>query len=58
MIVRSKDEIPDAGEVAAAYLDSIRPVMARCSLRFPERGELALELAPQVDLTVSASALA
>jgi 1,2-phenylacetyl-CoA epoxidase catalytic subunit len=44
----------DSGEVAAAYLDSIRPVMARCGLRFPERGELALELPPQIDLSVPA----
>src|SRR5438128_5179710 len=42
----------DSGEVAAAYLDSIRPVMARCGLRFPERGELALELSPQVNIRV------
>jgi 1,2-phenylacetyl-CoA epoxidase catalytic subunit len=44
----------DSGDVAAAYVDSIRPLMARCGLRFPERGELPLELAPQVDLTVPA----
>jgi ring-1,2-phenylacetyl-CoA epoxidase subunit PaaA len=42
----------DSGDVAAAYLDSIRPVMARCGLRFPDRGELPLELPPQIDLTV------
>ena len=39
---------------AAAYLDSIRPVMARCGLRFPDRGALPLELPPQVDLSVPA----
>jgi 1,2-phenylacetyl-CoA epoxidase catalytic subunit len=44
----------DSGDVAAAYLDSIRPVMARCSLRFPDRGALPLELPPQVDLSVPA----
>jgi hypothetical protein len=44
--------------VAAAYIDSIRPVMARCGLRFPERGELSLELPPQVDLHVPAAAVA
>ena len=44
----------DSGEVAAAYIDSIRPVMARCGLRFPERSELPLELPPQVDLSVPA----
>jgi 1,2-phenylacetyl-CoA epoxidase catalytic subunit len=42
----------DSGDVAAAYLDSIRRVMARCGLRFPQREELPLELPPQVDLTV------
>ena len=44
----------DSGDVAAAYLDSIRPVMARCGLRFPGRNELPLELPPQIDLTVPA----
>jgi 1,2-phenylacetyl-CoA epoxidase catalytic subunit len=44
----------DSGDVAAAYLDSIRPVMARCGLVFPDRHELALELPPQVDLRVPA----
>jgi 1,2-phenylacetyl-CoA epoxidase catalytic subunit len=48
----------DSGDVAAAYVDSIRPVMARCGLRFPERGDLPLELPPQVDLTVPAPAKA
>jgi hypothetical protein len=48
----------DSGDVAAAYIDSIRPVMARCGLRFPERGELSLELPPQVDLHVPAAAVA
>lgn len=42
----------DSGDVAAAYLDSIRPVMARCGLRFPKREELPVELPPQVDLSV------
>jgi 1,2-phenylacetyl-CoA epoxidase catalytic subunit len=42
----------DSGDVAAAYLDSIRPVMAACGLRFPARDALPLELPPQVDLTV------
>jgi ring-1,2-phenylacetyl-CoA epoxidase subunit PaaA len=42
----------DSGEVAAAYLDSIRPVMAACGLRFPAREELPLELPPQIDLSV------
>lgn len=42
----------DSGEVAAAYLDSIRPVMAGCGLTFPARGELSLELPAQADLTV------
>jgi ring-1,2-phenylacetyl-CoA epoxidase subunit PaaA len=46
----------DSGDVAAAYIDSIRPVMARCGLRFPARGELSLELPPQVDLSVPAAA--
>jgi hypothetical protein len=44
--------------VAAAYLDSIRPVMARCGLRFPDRSELPLELPPQVNLDVPAVAVA
>lgn len=44
----------DSGDVAAAYLDSVRPVMARCGLRFPERGDLPLELPPQIDLDVPA----
>jgi 1,2-phenylacetyl-CoA epoxidase catalytic subunit len=48
----------DSGDVAAAYVDSIRPVMTRCGLRFPERGDLLLELPPQVDLTVPAPARA
>ena len=42
----------DSGDVAAAYLDSIRPVMAACGLRFPRREELPLELPPQIDLSV------
>ncbi len=42
----------DSGDVAAAYLDSIRPVMARCGLRFPQRHELPIELPPQADLSV------
>jgi 1,2-phenylacetyl-CoA epoxidase catalytic subunit len=46
----------DSGDVAAAYLDSVRPVMAACGLRFPEREELPLELPPQVDLSVPAAA--
>ena len=46
----------DSGDVAAAYIDSIRPVMARCGLRFPERGQLPLELPPQIDLSVPATA--
>jgi ring-1,2-phenylacetyl-CoA epoxidase subunit PaaA len=45
----------DSGAIAAAYLDSIRPVMARCGLRFPERSELPLELPAQVDLSVPAA---
>jgi ring-1,2-phenylacetyl-CoA epoxidase subunit PaaA len=48
----------DSGEVAAAYLDSIRPVMAACGLRFPAREELPLELPPQIDLSVPATAVA
>src|SRR5262249_36425259 len=39
----------DSGDVAAAYIDSIRPVMARCGLSFPDRNALSLELPPQVD---------
>jgi ring-1,2-phenylacetyl-CoA epoxidase subunit PaaA len=47
----------DSGDVAAAYVDSIRPVMARCGLRFPERSELPLEIPPQIDLSMSAVAV-
>src|SRR5262249_53694145 len=43
---------PDSGATAAASPDSIRPVMARGGLKLPERGELPLDLPPQVDLTV------
>ncbi len=46
----------DSGEIAAAYLDSIRPVMMRCGLKFPRREELPIELAPQLNLEVPASA--
>ena len=42
----------DSGDVAAAYVDSIRPVMSACGLRFPDRRELPLELPPQIDLSV------
>ena len=48
----------DSGDIAAAYLDSIRSVMARCGLRFPDRSELPLELPPQIDLNVPAGAAA
>ncbi len=48
----------DSGDVAAAYVDSIRAVLARCGLCFPDRSELPLELPPQVDLSVPAQALA
>ncbi len=46
----------DSGDVAAAYLDSIRPVMDTCGLRFPQRDELPVELPPQIDLGVSTRA--
>ena len=46
----------DSGDVAAAYLDSIRPVMARCGLQFPQRANLSLELPPQIDLSVPVAA--
>jgi ring-1,2-phenylacetyl-CoA epoxidase subunit PaaA len=48
----------DSGDVAAAYIDSIRPVMARCGLHFPDPSELPLELPPQVNLSVDATAVA
>ena len=48
----------DSGDVAAAYIDSIRPVMATCGLSFPDASALALELPPQVDLTVTPVAAA
>jgi len=44
----------DSGDIAAAYVDSIRPVMAACGLHFPKRQELPLELPPQIDLSVPA----
>lgn len=44
----------DSGDIAAAYVDSIRPVMAACGLAFPKREELPLELPPQIDLGVPA----
>jgi ring-1,2-phenylacetyl-CoA epoxidase subunit PaaA len=44
----------DSGEIAAAYLDSIRPVMTRCGLRFPRREELPIEVAPELNLEVPA----
>jgi hypothetical protein len=37
---------------ALGFIDSIRPVMAACGLRFPDRHELPLELLPQVELSV------
>ncbi len=43
----------DSGDIAAAYLDNIRPVMAACGLRFPDRSELPIDLAPQLDLCMS-----
>ncbi len=46
----------DSGEIAAAYLDSIRPVMERCGLHFPKREELPLDLPPQLDLHVAENA--
>ncbi|HTW89997.1 MAG TPA: ferritin-like fold-containing protein [Candidatus Binataceae bacterium] len=46
----------DSGEIAAAYLDSIRPVMARCGLKFPRREDLPIEVAPQLNLEVPAAA--
>lgn len=45
----------DSGDVAAAYLDSVRPVMVRCGLQFPQHHELPIELPPQVDLSVPAA---
>src|SRR3989442_752475 len=48
----------DSGDVAAAFVDSIRPVMAACGLAFPERRDMPLELPPQVDLSVPRASLA
>lgn len=42
----------DSGDVAAAYVDSIRPVMMACGLKFPDRHELPLDVPPQVNLSV------
>ncbi len=41
----------DSGAVAAGYIDSIRPVMARLGLRFPARADLPLDLPPEIDLS-------
>ena len=43
----------DSGDVAAAYVESIRPVMAACGLEFPDRASLPLDLPPQVKLGAS-----
>ncbi len=42
----------DSGEVAADYLDSIRPVLADCKVRLPRRDEVSIDLPPGLDLTV------
>jgi len=42
----------DSGEIAAAYLDSIRPVMRECGLKFPRREDLPIEVSPQLNLEV------
>src|SRR5262245_62658890 len=42
----------DSGDVAAAYIDSIRPVMKSCGLTLPKRDELSLDLPSQIDLTI------
>lgn len=42
----------DSGEVAAAFVDSIRPVMRQCQLSFPDPAELGLEIPSAVDLRV------
>lgn len=42
----------DSGDIAAAYLDDIRPVLKKCGLKFPARQELDFEIAPQCSLEV------
>jgi ring-1,2-phenylacetyl-CoA epoxidase subunit PaaA len=42
----------DSAVIAADYLDSLRPILARCGLQFPRRDEIALDLPSEIDLTV------
>jgi 1,2-phenylacetyl-CoA epoxidase catalytic subunit len=42
----------DSAAIAADYLQSLRPIMARCGLTFPRREEIALDLPEGLDLTV------
>jgi len=42
----------DSAAIAADYLDSLRPILARCGLQFPPRDEIALDLPSEIDLTV------
>ena len=42
----------DSGQVAAAFVDSIRPVMRQCQLSLPDPAELDLEIPAEVDLSV------
>jgi ring-1,2-phenylacetyl-CoA epoxidase subunit PaaA len=42
----------DSAAIAADYLDSLRPILARCGLHFPRRDEVALDLPSHLDLTV------
>ena len=42
----------DSAEVAADFLDSLRPILSSCGLRFPRQEEIDLELPPGIDLSL------
>ena len=42
----------DSAAIAADYLDSLRPILARCGLQFPRRDEVALDLPSEFDFSV------
>ncbi|MBI3090130.1 MAG: phenylacetate-CoA oxygenase subunit PaaI [Candidatus Tectomicrobia bacterium] len=42
----------DSGEIAAAWLDDVRPVLKRAGLRLPRREELDIDVPPQCNLSM------
>jgi ring-1,2-phenylacetyl-CoA epoxidase subunit PaaA len=47
----------DPAAIAADFLNSLRPILGRCGLRFPRRDEVTIEIAPELDLaTLSVAA--